>query len=240
MLLATLLSRALARRTNVTPSAPRPGADWLRHVASISPDELLAEIGTRASGLTEEEVAQMRAFWGENSLGGTERPSLPRRVLAAFLDPFTGILVFIAVVSVLTDWVFARPGARDLTTPAIIAVMVLVSGVLRFVQDERSSDAASALAEMVVSDAEVARRRGRFGFSLRQRQLGLWLRHWLRLRRRDAYGADFHIKRQMIGLGVVVRDGFLTQLRHLGFVRMRKSVQLLPVQCAASRGDLLP
>ena len=157
MLLATLLSRALARRTNVTPSAPRPGADWLRHVASISPDELLAEIGTRASGLTEEEVAQMRAFWGENSLGGTERPSLPRRVLAAFLDPFTGILVFIAVVSVLTDWVFARPGARDLTTPAIIAIMVLVSGALRFVQNKRSSDAASALAEMVETTCCVER-----------------------------------------------------------------------------------
>ena len=157
MLLATLLSRALARRTNVTQSAPRPGADWLRHVASVSPDELLAEIGTRASGLTEEEVAQMRAFWGENSLGGTERPSLPRRALAAFLDPFTGILVLIAVVSVLTDWVFARPGARDLTTPAIIAVMVLVSGVLRFVQDERSSDAASALAEMVETTCCVER-----------------------------------------------------------------------------------
>ena len=59
MLLATLLSRALARRTNVTPSAPRPGADWRRHVASISPDELLAEIGTRASGLTEEEAESL-------------------------------------------------------------------------------------------------------------------------------------------------------------------------------------
>ena len=157
MLLATLLSRALARRTNVTQSAPRPGADWLRHVASVSPDGLLAEIGTRASGLTEEEVAQMRAFWGENRLGGTERPSLPRRVLAAFLDPFTGILVLIAVVSVLTDWVFARPGARDLTTPAIIAIMVLVSGALRFVQDKRSSDAASAFAEMVETTCCVER-----------------------------------------------------------------------------------
>ncbi|HIY52273.1 MAG TPA: magnesium-translocating P-type ATPase [Candidatus Olsenella avicola] len=157
MLLTTLLSRALARRANVTANAPRAGADWLRHVAALSPDELLAEIGTRASGLAEDEVAQMRAFWGENSLGGTERPSLPRRVLAAFLDPFTGILVLIAIVSVLTDWVFARPGARDLTTPAIIAVMVVVSGTLRLVQDERSDNASAALAEMVETTCCVER-----------------------------------------------------------------------------------
>ena len=157
MLLTTLLSRALARRTNVTASAPRAGADWLRHVAALSPDALLAEIGTRASGLAENEVAQMRAFWGANALAGTGRPSLRRRALAAFLDPFTGILVLIAVVSVLTDWVFARPGARDLTTPAIIAVMVLISGALRFVQDERSGSAAAALAEMVETTCCVER-----------------------------------------------------------------------------------
>ena len=63
MLLTTLLSRALARRTNVTASDTRAGADWLRHVAALSTDALLAEVGTRASGLAEDEVAQMRAFW---------------------------------------------------------------------------------------------------------------------------------------------------------------------------------
>ena len=157
MLLTTLLSRALARRTNVTASDTRAGADWLRHVAALSTDALLAEVGTRASGLAEDEVAQMRAFWGANALAGTGRPTLPRRALAAFLDPFTGILALIAIVSVLTDWVFARPDARDLTTPAIIAVMVLISGVLRLVQDERSGSTAAALAEMVETTCCVER-----------------------------------------------------------------------------------
>ena len=85
-----------------------------------------------------------------------ERP-LPLRFLAAFADPFTYILVFIAAVSVLTDWVFATGAERDLSTPLIIGAMVLVSGVLRFVQDEKSSVAAASLAEMVESTAEVER-----------------------------------------------------------------------------------
>ena len=99
----------------------------------------------------------MRAFWRENRLARAERPSLARRALAAFADPFVGILVLIAAVSVLTDWVFARPGARDLTTPAIIAVMVLVSGALRFVQGERSDNAAAALSKMVETTCDVRR-----------------------------------------------------------------------------------
>ena len=85
-----------------------------------------------------------------------KRP-MPLRFLAAFADPFTYILVFIAAVSVLTDWVFASGGDRDLSTPLIIGAMVLVSGVLRFVQDEKSTVAAEALAEMVESCAEVER-----------------------------------------------------------------------------------
>ena len=52
---------------------------------------------------------------------------------------------------------FASGGDRDLSTPLIIGAMVLVSGVLRFVQDEKSTVAAEALAEMVESCAEVER-----------------------------------------------------------------------------------
>lgn len=158
MLLATLFSRALARaRTVNSPTPNAAGSDWLRHVAEASPARLLDELGTRDGGLSPDEVETMRAFWGENRLGHAERPSLPRRAAAAFLDPFTGILVLIAIVSVLTDWVFATSGARDLTTPAIIAVMVLVSGMLRLVQGERSDNAAAALAEMIETTCTVER-----------------------------------------------------------------------------------
>lgn len=157
MLLATLLARALARPSRPVVTASPAGVDWLRHAAKISPSQLLDELGAHEEGLSEEEVTSMRAFWGENRLARAERPSLARRALAAFTDPFVGILVLIAAVSVLTDWVFARPGARDLTTPAIIAVMVLVSGTLRFVQGERSDNAAAALSKMVETTCDVRR-----------------------------------------------------------------------------------
>lgn len=151
-----------ARNTNPqrsTKKGSRPAAqqDWLRHAAAAGRDELFAELGSREEGLAADQVERAREFYGTNAMAQAAKRPMPLRFLAAFADPFTYILVFIAAVSVLTDWVFASGGDRDLSTPLIIGAMVLVSGVLRFVQDEKSTVAAEALAEMVESCAEVER-----------------------------------------------------------------------------------
>lgn len=151
-----------ARNTNPqrsTKKSSRPAAqqDWLRHAAAAGRDELFAELGSREEGLAADQVERAREFYGTNAMAQAAKRPMPLRFLAAFADPFTYILVFIAAASVLTDWVFASGGDRDLSTPLIIGAMVLVSGVLRFVQDEKSTVAAEALAEMVESCAEVER-----------------------------------------------------------------------------------
>lgn len=151
-----------ARNTNPqrsTKKSSRPAAqqDWLRHAAAAGRDELFAELGSREEGLAADQVERAREFYGTNAMAQAAKRPMPLRFLAAFADPFTYILVFIAAVSVLTDWVFASGGDRNLSTPLIIGAMVLVSGVLRFVQDEKSTVAAEALAEMVESCAEVER-----------------------------------------------------------------------------------
>ncbi len=131
--------------------------DWLRHAAAASRAELFRELSSCEEGLSPDQVEAAREFYGANTMSRAAHRPLPLRFLAAFADPFTYILVFIAFVSVLTDWVFATGPERDLSTPLIIGIMVLVSGVLRFVQDEKSTVAAEALAEMVESTAEVER-----------------------------------------------------------------------------------
>ena len=151
-----------ARNTNPqrsTKKSSRPAAqqDWLRHAAAAGRDELFAELGSREEGLAADQVERAREFYGTNAMAQAAKRPMPLRFLAAFADPFTYILAFIAAVSVLTDWMFASGGDRDLSTPLIIGAMVLVSGVLRFVQDEKSTVAAEALAEMVESCAEVER-----------------------------------------------------------------------------------
>ena len=145
------------QRSTKKSSCPAAQQDWLRHAAAAGRDELFAELGSREEGLAADQVERAREFYGTNAMAQAAKRPMPLRFLAAFADPFTYILVFIAAVSVLTDWVFASGGDRDLSTPLIIGAMVLVSGVLRFVQDEKSTVAAEALAEMVESCAEVER-----------------------------------------------------------------------------------
>ncbi len=152
-----------AAKTETLTEKPRRRAaresqqDWLRHTAAASRAALFCELNSSEEGLSPDQVEAAREFYGANAMARVAHRPLPLRFLAAFADPFTYILVFIAFVSVLTDWVFATGSERDLSTPLIIGIMVLVSGVLRFVQDEKSSVAAEALAEMVESTAEVER-----------------------------------------------------------------------------------
>ena len=131
--------------------------EWLRHAAAATPAELFCELNSGEEGLRAGQVDEARAFWGANATAQAAKRPAPLRLLASFADPFTYILVFIALVSVLTDWVFADAGSRDVTTPLIIGVMVMVSGVLRFVQNEKSTVAAESLAEMIETLANVER-----------------------------------------------------------------------------------
>ena len=149
----TLTQRVATRSQKTTVTQQ----EWLRHVAATPTTELFAELNTCEEGLASDQVDTARTFWGANTTATAGKKPLPLRLLAAFADPFTYILVFIAAVSVLTDWVFATGTERDLTTPLIIGIMVLVSGVLRFVQDEKSTVAAESLAEMIETCANVER-----------------------------------------------------------------------------------
>ena len=146
-------SQSPARRGNQAAGQQQ----WLRHAATATMPELFRELNSSEEGLAAERVDAAREFYGANAVAQATKRPLPLRLLAAFADPFTYILVFIAAVSVLTDWIFATGADRDLSTPLIIGTMVLVSGVLRFIQDEKSTVAAEALAEMVESTAEVER-----------------------------------------------------------------------------------
>ena len=125
----------------------------LREAAACTEQELMEKLGTAPAGLTEEQAEAARETFGANRLARVKRKSGPRRLLEAFADPFSLVLLLLAVVSALTDVVFAPPAERSYTTVVIITVMVVVSGVLRFVQETRSSNVAEKLTAMIHTTA---------------------------------------------------------------------------------------
>lgn len=134
--------------------------DWLRRISALDVDHALAELNSQRRGLSQAQIELSRASYGANEVSHGHRDSAPVRFLKAFLDPFTGILALLALVSLLTDVIFSAPGDRNPSTVIIIVAMILLSATLRFVQEGRSGDAAEALAKTIQTTCCVERADG--------------------------------------------------------------------------------
>ena len=129
----------------------------LRYAAVNEIDQVYAYFDTSAHGLTQERVENARETFGSNIVTHGKKEPLIKRLFNAFVNPFTAILFVLAIVSAFTDIIWAQAGEKDPTTVIIIATMVMISGVLRFVQETRSGNAAAKLSAMIRTTASVER-----------------------------------------------------------------------------------
>jgi Mg2+-importing ATPase len=130
---------------------------WVRQIAASGTEELFEEFNTRPGGLEPDEVELARASYGANELSHKKRDPEWLRFLKAFADPFTGVLALLALVTLAGDVLFAAPEDRNPLSLLIICGMILVSGILRFVQEGKSSVAADALASSIETFCSVER-----------------------------------------------------------------------------------
>ncbi len=154
----------MKRITNVP--AVRAGQQALRlQFAATNPSRAVLEhLHTTLSGLTPEAVTESRTQYGPNTMDRSSRPSLLHQLWSAFVNPFTAILFCLALVSTVTDMIFPRfslfgstPEEFDPITVIIILTMVTISGILRFVQERRSSNASEKLLAMITTTCTVTR-----------------------------------------------------------------------------------
>ncbi|MCL1893986.1 MAG: magnesium-translocating P-type ATPase [Holophagaceae bacterium] len=120
--------------------------------------EVLHKLGTSIDGLSEDQADYFRDRFGGNQVTHGKKDSLPTRLAKAFINPFTLILFVLALISVFTDIVWASAGEADPIAVIIIMTMVLVSGVLRFVQETKSGHAAENLLKMIKTTTNVRRK----------------------------------------------------------------------------------
>ena len=120
-------------------------------------NETLSFYKTSLIGLTEEQVEKNRDLYGENTITKGQEDSILKKIYESIINPFTIILLVIAMISMVTNVWLAKPGQEDPTTSIIIVVLVLISGGIRFVQELRSDKAATNLSKMIVNTATVIR-----------------------------------------------------------------------------------
>ncbi len=106
-------------------------------------------------GLSRAEVERRQSDFGLNVISHKKSDSLFKRLLKAFVNPFTVVLFVLATLSLFTDVILADD--KNPRSVILITSMVLLSGVLRFVQESRSNKAADKLKAMVHTTAMVER-----------------------------------------------------------------------------------
>lgn len=129
----------------------------LSKVATLSQTELFDFLQTDLNGLSDEVARDRIEEYGLNEITDKNNDTWYKRLFHSFVNPFTIILVVLALISFITDFVITAPKDRSLTAVIIIGTMVTLSGVLKFVQEGKSSNAGKKLREMIITTATVLR-----------------------------------------------------------------------------------
>ena len=121
----------------------------LLNAALKKPDTLLIQYDNAEDGYDEDKVEEMRDQYGVNVITRQKEASIWKRLWDSFVNPFTVVLFVLSVISIIST---------DYTAAIIVLTMVVISGLLRFIQELRSNNAAEKLGDMVATTAAVMRR----------------------------------------------------------------------------------
>lgn len=125
--------------------------------SKITSEKLLEEMDISLKGYSNEKAETLLMEYGENIISHEKPESVLKKLFNAFINPFTIVLFILAIISLITDVILSSPNERNFTTVIIITTMVTISGLLRFIQESRSNNAAEKLKAMVKTTATVER-----------------------------------------------------------------------------------
>src|SRR6267154_1856191 len=136
-------------RDSASREALPPLADALQKAAQGSVEQVLASLGSHPNGLTESQASDVRMQVGLNEVGHDQPLRWQVHLWHCYRNPFNLLLTVLAAISYYTE---------DVRATIVIGSMVLMSTLIRFVQESRSNKAADKLKEMVSTTATVLRR----------------------------------------------------------------------------------
>jgi len=116
--------------------------------ASSEPAAIFEQLGSRDSGLSEEEAFQRLEAFGPNIVTEEARHTKIKLLGLACLNPLVILLLALATVAFLTG---------DFRAGVVMLIMVVLGVVLRFVQETRADDAAAKLKAMITVTATAIR-----------------------------------------------------------------------------------
>ncbi|MEW7401821.1 magnesium-translocating P-type ATPase [Elizabethkingia anophelis] len=121
----------------------------LKEAAVLNEKMVYPMLETSEEGLSDNTVKDRVKIYGKNEIATQKAPSWLKQFAHSFFNPFNYILACIAIISLFIDAILVPSEEKDFSTCIIIAIMLLFSTILRFIQEFRSNKAAEALKKMV-------------------------------------------------------------------------------------------
>lgn len=121
-----------------------------------SAEETLAALKTnRESGLSAEQVTELREKYGENRL----KEKAKKTLFARFLDQFKDAMILILIVAAIVSFVIAviEGEAKDFFEPALILIIVVLNALMGVAQEGKAEKALDALKGLSAPHARVIR-----------------------------------------------------------------------------------
>jgi Mg2+-importing ATPase len=120
----------------------------LMELCKLPDEEALQRLGVTENGLSDEQIETAREKYGSNILSHRKEAGIVMELLRRCRNPLVIQLLVICVVSLLMG---------DIRAATVVGAMVLLSVVLAYVQEHRSSKAVEKLKAMVQTDSLVIR-----------------------------------------------------------------------------------
>jgi len=122
--------------------------DSLIEASKNEKDRLLLQLGSSPLGLFYRETKRRLLQYGFNEIEHEKRDHWIIRIGKIIANPLVALLLFIIFISILT---------KDIRTTVVISIMVVVSVVLRFIQENQAYGSAESLRSMVKITCTVIR-----------------------------------------------------------------------------------
>lgn len=100
---------------------------------------IFISLKTSSKGIQNEEADYRLKEFGLNEISREKVKPWYTQLFLAFLNPFNFILGTLALVSLFIDVIFAKESERSWISIILIITMILISSIIKFIQEYRSS-----------------------------------------------------------------------------------------------------
>ncbi len=138
-------------------SSRQHATDSMTTYSLLTAEQCFERLSTSWSGLDDHQIRERTSTYGANILESAGSLSWQRQLLRSFFFPFNAILFAILLISAMSNVLAQSANNRDYKTIIMLGSMILLSSLIRFWQEYRSSKAIAALRAMIHSTSTVRR-----------------------------------------------------------------------------------